>query len=225
MRAVRNRGCTNARPDFDILAFQHFGIAWFYPPVRLTRVIWAVLALALAVSLVATWVLTRPAGLEPPWLGAASVLAGDGRDGWQDGSADVARFSEPFGLAAAPDGRIFVSDAGSSHRIRQIAADGTVTTVAGGGRGFADGRGSQARFATPSGIAVAPDGTLVVADTGNHAIRRVSASGVVTTIAGDGTAGYVDGPSAQARFNAPVGVAVDAAGRSSSPTPTTTGSG
>ena len=181
--------------------------------MRLTRVIWALLALALVVALAATWLLTRPAAPEPPWVGAVSVLAGDGRDGWLDGSADDARFSEPFGLAATPDGRLFVSDAGSSHRIRQIAADGAVTTVAGGGRGFADGRGSEARFATPSGIALAPDGTLVVADTGNHAIRRVTANGVVTTIAGDGISGYVDGPSAQARFNAPVGVAVDAAGR------------
>jgi sugar lactone lactonase YvrE len=182
-------------------------------PVRLTRVIWGLLVFVLAVALVVTWVLTRPTRPEPPWLGAVSVLAGDGRDGWQDGPADEARFSEPFGLAAAPDGRLFVSDAGSSHRIRQIAVDGTVSTLAGGGRGFADGHGSAARFATPSGLAVAPDGTLVVADTGNHAIRRVTPEGVVTTVAGDGTAGYVDGPSARARFDAPVGVAVDAAGR------------
>ena len=92
MRAVRNGGWHERADQISTFsAFQHFGIAWFYPPVRLTRVIWALLALALVVALAATWVLTRPVGPEPPWVGAVSVLAGDGRDGWQDGSADDAR--------------------------------------------------------------------------------------------------------------------------------------
>ncbi len=167
----------------------------------------------LAAALAATWWLTRPEPPTAPWIGAAQVLAGDGRSGWRDEAADRARFSEPFGVAVRPDGVVVVSDAGTSHRIRVVAADGSVTTLAGGGRGFVDGPGARARFATPSALALAPDGALVVADTGNHAIRRVAPDGTVTTLAGDGVPGFADGPGAQARFNAPVGVAVDAAGR------------
>jgi sugar lactone lactonase YvrE len=191
--------------------------------VRLTRALWAALALVLVAALVAAWVLTRPVAPEPLHVGAASVLAGDGRDGWLDGRRDTARFSEPFGVAVSADHVVFVSDAGRSHRIRRIDADGVVSTLAGGGRGFVDGVGAAARFATPSALALATDGTLIVADTGNHAIRRVAMDGTVTTVAGDGLPGYVDGPGTSgrdasprrptARFNAPVGVAVDAAGR------------
>ena len=180
--------------------------------MRLTRAIWALLTLFLVVALAITWGMTRPDEAEAAWVGAVAVLAGDGRDGSRDGPADEARFSEPFGIAAT-EGAIFVSDAGGSHRIRRIGADGTVSTLAGDSRGFADGRGRAARFSTPSGIALAPDGSLVVADTGNNAIRRVTPDGSVTTVAGDGIAGYIDGPGARARFNGPVGVAVDTAGR------------
>ena len=130
-----------------------------------------------------------------------------------DGAADRARFSEPFGIVAAPDGAIFVADAGHAHRIRRIAPDGTVTTVAGGARGFADGTGTHAEFSTPSGLALASDGTLYLADTGNHAIRRITPDGQVSTLAGDGTPGHVDGPGLHARFNGPIGIAVARDGR------------
>lgn len=181
--------------------------------MRLVRALWGLLALTLLLTGGVTWWLTRPEPPEPPWAGAVSVLTGDGNRGWRDGPAHQARLSEPFGLAATADGVLYVSDAGSSHRIGRIAADGTLSTLAGGTRGFADGRGAEARFATPSHIVLAPDGSLVVADTGNHAIRRVSPDGVVTTIAGDGVAGLVDGAAERARFRAPVGVAVAPDGR------------
>lgn len=129
-----------------------------------------------------------------------AVLAGDGVTGTDDGIGTRARFSEPFGIVAAPDGTIFVADAGHSDRIRRVARDGFVSTVAGG-------------FRTPSGLALAPDGTLYVADTGNHAIRRVDPDGSVSTLAGDGTPGYADGPAHQARFNGPIGIAVARDGR------------
>lgn len=155
----------------------------------------------------------RPQTLGPNWIATTVVLAGDGREGVQDGRADEARFSDPFGVAVGADGTVYVSDAGDAQRIRAISADGLVRTVAGGTRGFADGDADTARFDTPSGIAVDADGTLYVADTGNNAIRRIDGSGEVTTIAGDTAPGYRDGPAQTARFNGPLGIAIDRAGR------------
>lgn len=157
----------------------------------------------------------RPASesLEPGWPAAVFVLAGDGTAGWRDGQAWRARFSDPFGVAARADGTVYVADAGDAHHIRAIAPDGRVTTIAGSVRGFADGAGRSAQFDTPSGVAVDASGTIYVADTANNAIRRISPDGYVTTLAGDGSAGYRDGRGRQARFNGPIGLAFDATGR------------
>ncbi|HTM34975.1 MAG TPA: hypothetical protein VL263_26890, partial [Vicinamibacterales bacterium] len=151
--------------------------------------------------------------LQAGWPAVVEVLAGDGRIGSADGEAVNARFSDPFGIAVGPDGAVFVADAGESQRIRQVSIDGMVTTVAGSTAGFADGTGAAARFETPSGIALGADGALYVADTGNNAIRRVTAAGVVSTVAGGRGAGYRDGIVLDAQFNGPVGVAVDPSGR------------
>ena len=151
--------------------------------------------------------------LERDWTAVVAVVAGDGVAGVRDAEADRARFSEPFGVASAPDGTVFVADAGVAQRIRRITPAGTVSTLAGGERGYVDGDPTVARFDTPSGLAIDAAGTLYVADTGNNVIRRINAQGIVSTIAGDGTAGYRDGPARDARFNGPVGVAVDARGR------------
>jgi sugar lactone lactonase YvrE len=155
----------------------------------------------------------EPPPLPRDWPARVIVLAGDGTIGHRDARGERARFADPFGVAAAPDGTIFVTDAGDRPGIRAIAPDGTVSTVAGGEIGFSDGVGSAARFNSPSGIARATDGTLYVADTANNAIRRLSPDGRVTTIAGDGEAGDRDGIGREARFNGPIGVAVDARGR------------
>src|SRR6185503_5083685 len=141
------------------------------------------------------------------------TLAGDGVAGTIDDEASRARFSDPFGVAVGADGTIYVADAGDAQRIRAVSPDGRVFTLAGGERGFADGRGAAARFNTPSGLTVDASGTLYVADTGNNAIRRITPDGVVSTIAGDSVAGDRDGPGPQARFNGPIGVAVDRVGR------------
>lgn len=145
----------------------------------------------------------KPAPTPRAW--SAAVMPFDG-----DGSPAV--LADPFGVAVAEDGTVYVADAGNNNRIRKIAPDGNITTLAGGSEGFADGAGAQASFNTPSGLAIDGDGNLYVADTGNNRIRKVTPEGVVSTIAGDGTAGYVDGAAAQARFDGPIGVAVDEAG-------------
>ncbi len=94
-------------------------------------------------------------------------------------------FSTPRGIAVdRVSGAIFIADTGN-HVIRRFTAGSLVVFVgSAGARGARDGRGAEARFALPHAIAVAPDGSLVVADTGNHTIRRIDAEGVVTTIAG-----------------------------------------
>ncbi|MGI8672675.1 MAG: gluconolaconase [Luteitalea sp.] len=177
---------------------------------------WAAGIAVLAAVAAAAWWTQRPRAPrlpEPPWPAWVTVLAGDGRVGWRDGRADRSRLAEPFGVAVAADGTIYFSDAGDSHRIRTISPTGQVSTVAGGGGGFADGAGATARFSTPSGLAIDAAGVLYIADTGNNAIRRLSPEGGVTTMAGSGVAGDLDGRAGQAQFNGPVGVAVDARGR------------
>jgi hypothetical protein len=155
----------------------------------------------------------RDERLDSRWTATVVVLAGDGTSGMRDGSRETARFSDPFGVAVGPDGTVYVADAGNAQRIRRISPAGEVTTLAGGMRGFTDGRGSEARFDTPSALAIDPQGVLYVADTGNNAIRRITADGTVTTIAGSGEAGYRDGPARDALFNGPIGLALDGAGR------------
>ena len=153
------------------------------------------------------------APLERDWSAVVTVLAGDGVAEWRDGEAYRARFTDPFGVGTAADGTIYLTDGIGSHRIRAISPGGRVTTLAGGTRGFADGVGADARFDTPSGLAVAAVGTIYVADTGNNAIRRIGRDGSVSTLAGNGTPGFQDGAASEAQFNGPVGVAVSAAGR------------
>jgi sugar lactone lactonase YvrE len=143
------------------------------------------------------------------WRASVTTLAGDGSPGFQDGAALKARFADPFGVAVAVDGSVYVSDAGEANRIRKVTPQGEVSTVAGGREGYADGAGAGAAFDTPSALALDGAGNLYVADTGNNRIRRVAPDGVVTTVAGDGTAGFRDGTAAQSQFDSPVGVAVD----------------
>lgn len=179
----------------------------------------ALVALALAITFVLEplreWL--RPAPVLSPtsfdWNARIEAVAGDGHRGLRDGHLLQARFDEPWGLVRGSDGALYVSEGGSGNRIRRIAADGMVSTFAGGGPGFADGIGTAAAFDTPSSLAVDLLGNLYVADTGNDAIRKVSSQGVVTTLAGTGIAGFRDGDAAQAQFHGPMGVAVDAVGR------------
>jgi sugar lactone lactonase YvrE len=135
--------------------------------------------------------------------------------GYVDGAGTNARFSGPTN-AVACGGAVFVADTGN-HAIRRISHDGAVTTWAGAltEEGSADGDRTAARFRFPAGIAADAQCNLFVADTDNHTIRRIAASGAVTTLAGAaGNAGFVNsGNPQQARFNAPNDVAVDGTGR------------
>lgn len=146
---------------------------------------------------------------------AVSTIAGvAGQLGWADGLGATARFRRPHGLAISRDGSIFVSDA-ADHVIRKITVAGLVTTYAGvaGQAGYVNGAGGGARFREPSGLAADGAGNLYVSDTGNFVVRKISESGVVSTLAGrNGVAGYIDGLGDAARFKYPAGLAVDPAG-------------
>ena len=177
----------------------------------------AVFAVLISIAGVAGWwwwrTQNRRDPLDDPWPAIVTVVAGDGVSAMRDGANTYARFSDPFGLAVAPDGTVYVSDAGDAQRIRRIDGSGTVTSIAGAARGYADGVSGLARFDTPSGLAIDAAGVIYVADTGNNSIRRVALDGAVSTLAGGPEAGFADGSPLDARFNGPVGVAVDRTGR------------
>ncbi|HEV8167903.1 MAG TPA: SMP-30/gluconolactonase/LRE family protein, partial [Pyrinomonadaceae bacterium] len=137
------------------------------------------------------------------WKAYVTTVAGDG---------SPLELSDPFGVAVGADGSIYWTDAGENNRIQQIAPDGKIISIAGGVEGFGDGVEGKALFNTPSGLAIAPNGNLIVADTGNNCIRRVPVRGETSTVAGNGKPGYADGEGRKAQFNGPIGVAVDASG-------------
>jgi sugar lactone lactonase YvrE len=133
--------------------------------------------------------------------------------GAADGTGATARFNYPQGIAFG-GGLIYVADS-DNHTIRKITSAGAVSTFAGqaGTSGNADGSATTARFNKPSAVAVDASGNVYVADTYNHVIRKISSSGVVSTLAGSaGVEGGSDGTGASARFSYPSGIAVDGAG-------------
>ncbi len=115
-------------------------------------------------------------------------------------------------MAVDGSGNVYVADQ-SNQRIRKITAAGVVTTLAGNGTaGFADGTGTAAQFNIPAAVAVDGSGNVYVGDESNQRIRKITAGGVVTTLAGNGTAGYADATGTAAEFKFPWGVAVDGSG-------------
>lgn len=201
----------------------------------------------------------------------ATVMAGDGTTGQQDGPGAEARFNGPSSVAIAPDGSFYVTDTGNGKVRRLVARAGggydvstvvsglsypaglavmpdgallvteaghplfaafgnhrilkvvlgtgapTVTVLAGGAMGYAEGSGASARFNRPTAVVVLPDGGIAIADSENHRVRKltVGTDGAVTVapLAGDGTKGATVGPALTARFDRPSGLTLDPAGR------------
>jgi sugar lactone lactonase YvrE len=140
-----------------------------------------------------------------------STLAGSS-EGFADGTGAAAQFDEPSGIAVDGAGNVYVGDF-VNNRIRKVTAAGVVTTFAGQATGgFADGVGGAAKFTGPAGVAVDAAGNVYVADFNNQRIRKITAAGAVSTLAGSGVLGFADGVGTAAQFNSPYGIAVDAAG-------------
>ena len=150
--------------------------------------------------------------------GAVTVVAGNGFSSTAPSPLALeTAISNPHGVAAGPEGKVYIADTGGG-RIELATGDGLIQTYAGGannGRHSGDGGAAlQAGFYAPTSMALDSGGNLFIADTGNHCIRKISADGIVTTVAGNGSRGYSGdgGPATEARMSGPQGVAVDAAG-------------
>ncbi len=144
--------------------------------------------------------------------GVVTTLAGmAGMTGDSDGTGAAAHFTGLFGVTVDAGGTLYVADSGNN-RIRRVTAAGVVTTLAGtGDSGAADGTGLSASFAAPEGVASGPSGTLYVADTDNHTIRKIAVgSTTVSTYAGvSGVPGFADGAGQPARFQNPLSAVLD----------------
>jgi PKD repeat protein len=147
-------------------------------------------------------------------VGQVSTVAGGAEvRGFADGAAALSRFNLPMGVTVDASGNVYVADT-HNHTIRKITPAGIVSTFAGLAEqtGLTDGVGANARFTFPTGVAIDSFGNVYVADSGNHAIRKITAAGAVSTLAGNGLTGGDDGVGSQARFLSPYGIVVDAFG-------------
>lgn len=143
--------------------------------------------------------------------GAVATLAGNGEPGFAEGSGSAARFNAPSGIAIDGVGNLYVADS-NNNRIRKVTPAGEVTTFAGSGaEGFANGTGAGASFSAPSAIAIDGSGNLYVSDSGNDSVRKLTAAGGVTTLAGIGPITTAAQFAAQG-FNNVQEIAVGAAG-------------
>ncbi|MFF5637957.1 RICIN domain-containing protein [Streptomyces sp. NPDC012825] len=147
--------------------------------------------------------------------GRISTVAGSGPlgSGGDGGRAVSAQLNRPHGLAVDDAGVLYIADY-ANHRVRRVAVDGTISTVAGTGTAGFGGDGgpaASARLNGPVGLAVDSAGVLFVSEYSNHRVRRVAVDGTISTVAGTGTAGFGGdgGPAASARLNQPYGLAVD----------------
>ena len=144
--------------------------------------------------------------------GTVTTFAGGTGVGTLNGPAATATFDYPIALAFDRAGNLFVADH-DNDMIREVSALGIVSTFAGTGvAGSMDGPGATAQFSAPQGTVFDASGNLYIPDLGNNEVRIISPAGIVGTYAGTGAVGSADGPAASATFNAPSGIAIDAAG-------------
>ncbi len=155
-----------------------------------------------------------PTGLAASPVGVVvtvTTLAGSGSNAFANGTGAASSFNHPYGVTLDGASNVYVGDL-FNFRIRKISPASVVTSLAGSVVGFADGNGAAASFNWPMGVAIDPSGTVYVADNLNQRVRKVTAQGAVTTFAGTGAAGSLDGAVSVATFSGPHGVALDANG-------------
>jgi sugar lactone lactonase YvrE len=144
--------------------------------------------------------------------GVVSTFAGSGTSGSDDATGIDASFFQPWDIAVDASGNLYVADF-NNHKIRKITIAGVVSTFAGSGTtGSSDATGTAATFFRPTGITFDNSGTMYVVDSGNHKIRKITTTGVVSTLAGSTTSGSNDGSGTSAQFFNPYDLAVDASG-------------
>ena len=144
--------------------------------------------------------------------GVVTTLAGSGSQGSANGTGTAASFNSPANLATDASGNVYVADAGNN-LVRMITPGGVVTTMAGSGTaGAANGTGTAASFNYPDGVTVDGIGNVYVSDANNFEVRKITPAGVVSTIAGTGSAGLVNGIGTAACFDLPEGLAIDGSG-------------
>jgi fibronectin type III domain protein/NHL repeat-containing protein len=170
---------------------------------------------AAALAMLVSVGLALPSEAGAAGTGTITTIAGSDSFGdftGDGGPAIAAALNEPLGVAVMPDGGYLIADAGND-RVRRVFADGTIRTVAGSGNYGDSGDGGPATaadFRDPLGVAVLPDGGFLIADAGAGRVRRVSPTGTITTVAGNGTRGFSGdgGPATAAEIFDPNGLAV-----------------
>jgi sugar lactone lactonase YvrE len=146
--------------------------------------------------------------------GVVTTIAGNGTAGYLDGIGTAAEMGAVGDVLLDPSGEILYVTDGTNHCIRKVVlATGEVTTFAGNGtEGYVDATGTDARLAQPRGMTMDAEGNLYVIEYMSHRLRKVTPAGVVTTFAGSGEEGHLDGPAATATFSYPVAATMDAEG-------------
>ena len=144
--------------------------------------------------------------------GAVTTLSGNGTNGYVDGAGSTAEFNFPDALALDGAANIYVADF-ANDVVRKITPAGVTSTLAGNGTyAWLDGVGTAAEFLGPTGMGIDGSGNLYTADYSDSHIRKITSSGTVSTIAGNGQTGFADGPGSSAEFNTPYSEAVDGKG-------------